>query len=82
MLDQQPLRSPPRIPACPHQNPAAQHALAVHDNLEIAFRVASAKRCFAASMAHSNLTLMAGDDPIGDGFGLTPQGEKALDADG
>jgi hypothetical protein len=37
---------------------------------------------FAASMAHSNLALMAGDEPVGDGFILAPEAEKALDADG
>jgi hypothetical protein len=44
--------------------------------------VATAHACFAASMAHSNLTLMAGYEPIGDEFVLAPEAEKALDADG
>lgn len=37
---------------------------------------------FAASMAHSNLTLMGGDDPIEVNYVFTPDADKALDADG
>lgn len=44
--------------------------------------VALAGMYFAASMAHSNLTLMAGDDPIEVNYVLAPDVEKALDADG